>query len=132
MPQGQATTMKPHAIHTPAEVHAVVMGAIDWLEANPERHVRRNWALTEQGHVTTPGDPKATCFCILGRIAHDIGLEIANLTNMHLYFNRAGIAAGRLMTINDTGIVTDRRGNNYLRIVANSAYESFKKREGLA
>lgn len=132
MPQGQATVMKPHSIHTPAEVHATVMGAIDWLEANPDKHVRRNWALDDKGRATTPGDPKATCFCVLGRIAHDIGLECTDLTTMHLYLNRAGIAASRLLTINDTGIVIDRRGNNYLRIVANSAYERFKKREGLA
>ena len=131
MPQGQVTVMKPHSIHTPAEVHATVMGAIDWLEANPDKHIRRDFAATDEGYTTTPGDPKATCFCVLGRIAHDIGLECTDLTTMHLYLNRAGIAATRLMTINDTGIIVDQKGNNYLRIAADSAYEQFKKREGL-
>ena len=52
--------------------------AADWLEANPTKHVARSLAIDADGNKVAPDDPTAECFCALGRLAVELGLEFPN------------------------------------------------------
>lgn len=68
--------------------------AADFFEANPDKRIVDNLAETERGEVVQPSDPRACCFCALGRIAYecDLGSETNNfyheLGNMGLIYQR--------------------------------------------
>jgi len=50
--------------------------ALDWLDANPDKHIRKALALsaaTNGRWEVSPTDPKATCFCVIGRFAKEMG-----------------------------------------------------------
>ncbi len=52
-----------------------VRRAIDWLRANPDRHIKENLAVDSDGNVCSPIAPYAQCFCVLGRIAKEMDLK---------------------------------------------------------
>lgn len=54
----------------------IVKGALDWLEANPDKHI--GGALAKEklgGKVVSVQSEQADCFCAIGRIAHDAGFD---------------------------------------------------------
>lgn len=54
-----------------------VVNAIDWLTTNPDRHIRGTLAVKVVDKVSlpcNPNDPKADCFCVLGRISKELNL----------------------------------------------------------
>lgn len=53
---------------------AAVLRALDWLEANPDRHATGNMAYDEYGNVVSVLDRYAYCFCTLGRIAKECNI----------------------------------------------------------
>ena len=53
-----------------------IIRALDWLEENPDKHIADSYALTKDGYVCDPNEPEADCFCVVGRIAHELGQEI--------------------------------------------------------
>lgn len=56
-------------------VRAAAGRAADWLEANRDKHITIQLALTTEGEIVTPTDPKADCFCALGRLAKELNLD---------------------------------------------------------
>jgi len=57
--------------------------AADWLEANRDKHITGQLALTTDGHIVPPADPKADCFCALGRLAKELSINVP--TNGEVY-----------------------------------------------
>ena len=54
----------------------IVEGALNWLEANPDKHI--GGALAKEkagGKVVSVQSEQAGCFCAIGRIAHDAGFD---------------------------------------------------------
>lgn len=45
--------------------------AADWLEANPDKHISASYAAGADGNYLFPLDPRAECFCAIGRIAKE-------------------------------------------------------------
>lgn len=75
---------------TAKQAYDLAMGALDWLEANPHRHIAVQMASTEFRYpVMWPTQPDAACFCAAGRILHDSGLpasrflDDAGIPNAH-------------------------------------------------
>lgn len=102
MPQGQATIMKPHPIHTPADVHTTVMGAIDWLEANPDKQLTGMYAGRDDKSYCSYRSEEATCFCVLGRIAKE-----AEMRSIHIitpYMKLIGVHDDDVSDLNDAGV----------------------------
>ncbi|MGN6819447.1 MAG: hypothetical protein ACTHJR_12325 [Sphingomonas sp.] len=60
---------------TNAEAKAAALRAADWLEANPDRHVRGLLAATQKGYEVKPLDREAECFCALGRLAKEADID---------------------------------------------------------
>jgi hypothetical protein len=60
--------------------------AIDWLEAHPERHISGALARDVDGRGCSPVAPRAHCFCITGRIAHDLGNDWSEVERL-VHFN---------------------------------------------
>jgi len=51
---------------------AIMRHAADWLEANPDRHITDDMALTKDGVRCATHVPDAYCFCAVGRIRHEV------------------------------------------------------------
>src|ERR1044072_4949236 len=53
------------------ELEEATKRALDWLEANPDKHIADDYARTEAGKsiIRSEGFEEACCFCIVGRIA---------------------------------------------------------------
>lgn len=50
--------------------------ALDWLEANPDKHIKNVLARkARNSYEVSPLHPSATCFCALGRIAKESGAQ---------------------------------------------------------
>lgn len=48
---------------------AIMNRTVDWLEANPDNAIRGAMAKDKHGNHCSPFDPRATCFCFVGRLA---------------------------------------------------------------
>jgi hypothetical protein len=53
----------------------VTRRAVAWLQKNPDRHHKGDFALTKNGNRTLPTRTTAYCFCFLGRVAKEAGLD---------------------------------------------------------
>lgn len=85
----------------------VVIGAIDWLIANPDKMARLTLARDRAGFKVKPTDPAACAWCLTGRIAHDLnyplGLTAQQFYNeITRYLDPIGLSSGALMSANDT------------------------------
>ncbi len=85
----------------------VVIGAIDWLLANPDKMARLTLARNQQGQKVKPTDPDACSWCLTGRIARDLnyplGLTAQQFYNeITRYLDPIGLSSGALMSANDT------------------------------
>lgn len=87
--------------HTPAKVYAHSMAAIDWLEANPEKQLTGMFAATADRRYVRHRDPDAACFCVLGRIAKDVGLH--NICHITSYMRIIGVEDDDVADMNDAG-----------------------------
>lgn len=57
--------------------------ALDWLEANPDKHIKSMLArISRHGYEVSPLSPVATCFCALGRIAKESGAKDTSFTGI--------------------------------------------------
>lgn len=64
---------------TRQQAETITRRALDWLEANPDKHIRGEPAQNKYGMGCDPLAPSATCFCAIGRIAKEADLEgVAN------------------------------------------------------
>lgn len=54
--------------HTRAQRIGLLHKALDWLDANPEKHTFGALAEDQHGKSVEPNDPAATCWCVLGRM----------------------------------------------------------------
>lgn len=65
--------------HTPKEtilnIVETTRRAVAWLQKNPDRHITGDLALTKKGTRTIPTRSSAYCFCFLGRVAKEAGLD---------------------------------------------------------
>lgn len=66
---------------TPERLHHI-HDALDWLEANPAKHIKNILARDQRGYEVSPLSPMATCFCALGRIAKESGAEDSSFTGV--------------------------------------------------
>lgn len=85
--------------------------ALNWLEANPQRHITGTMATVgPDGMAIDANSPAATCFCAMGRILHEMKRSnyFADEALMPL-----GIPHSAVMALND---VTD--GSHLTRIEA--------------
>lgn len=74
--------------------------SIDWLRANPDRHITGSLAVDEKGKVCDPTSEGAHCFCMLGRLARDAG--VADKSNEIDNFDQYA------ETVLAVGLTTDR------------------------
>ncbi len=56
---------------TPLEA---IRNAVTWLRANPDRHITGDLAQRIDHTPVAANAPDAHCFCVLGRISHELGL----------------------------------------------------------
>lgn len=65
--------------HTPKEtilnIVEATRRAAAWLRKHPDRHITGNLALTKKRNPTLPTRSTAHCFCFLGRVAKEAGLD---------------------------------------------------------
>ena len=58
------------------EIREAAARAADWLEANPDKQVRFKMAQNKYGDTVSTIDPEASCFCAVGRLAHELELDV--------------------------------------------------------
>lgn len=85
----------------------VVIGAIDWLIANPDKMARLTLARNQQGQKVKPTNPDACSWCLTGRIAHDLNYPLGFTAQQFYseitrYLDSIGLSSGVLMSANDT------------------------------
>lgn len=85
----------------------VVIGALDWLLANPDNWTRLTLARNSDGLGVLPTDPAACSWCLTGRVAHD--LKIPSRFGAQYFYNEVtrfldpiGLTSGLLMSANDS------------------------------
>lgn len=88
--------------HTPEEVYAHSMKAIDWLEASPEKQMIGMFAGTEDKQYTPIHADNAVCFCLLGRIAKESGMR--NINQITNYMRLIGVEDDDISYMNDSGV----------------------------
>lgn len=83
--------------------------ALDWLEANPDKHITRDLAQNKHGRIVWPTRKTADCFCALGRFAKEMDLpcrgprDSANYEIIYDTLAPLGISGSSVFTINDRG-----------------------------
>lgn len=110
--------------HTPAETFEVSMRALDWLEAHPDRHVKRRYATDIVGRSCNPESPRAFCFCALGRITREAG--IPNRDHVGVYLKEIDVEAVDISAMNDHGIPIPQ-----IRDYITRQYTEMAKRQGV-
>ena len=60
--------------HTTEQRIALLHKALDWLDANPDKHITGTLAEDENGKSVEPDSPDAQCWCVLGRMVVEGGL----------------------------------------------------------
>lgn len=53
-------------------IKTAILNATSWLRANRDRHITGDLAVTANGGFCPPNDPRADCFCVLGRISKEL------------------------------------------------------------
>jgi hypothetical protein len=56
--------------------------ALNWLAAHPDNHIGVELATNDRGSSRSTLDPEATCFCALGRIAVEAGIDTDDVTGV--------------------------------------------------
>ncbi len=78
--------MRPALYQTDHERLHHIHDALDWLEANPDKHIKNRLALSARGGPeVSPIDPSATCFCALGRIAKESGVQDISYAGIEMF-----------------------------------------------
>lgn len=72
-------TTTPIYDHTRAQRIALLHKALDWLDANPDKHISGTLAENSDGETVEPNSEEAVCFCVLGRMVVEGNLEAAIL-----------------------------------------------------
>ncbi len=72
-------TTTPIYDHTRAQRIALMHKALDWLDANPDKHISGTLAENSDGETVEPNSEEAVCFCVLGRMVVEGNLEAAIL-----------------------------------------------------
>jgi len=57
------------------DLKTAALAAADWLEANRDKHITGDLAIDASGNDVRYNDPDADCFCALGRLGKELGLE---------------------------------------------------------
>ena len=52
-----------------------MLAALRWLASNPDKHAEVDLAYDAEMNVVSTLDPKAECFCALGRYAVEMGVD---------------------------------------------------------
>ena len=52
-----------------------MLAALQWLGANPDNHIKTQLAHDAEDNPVSTLDPKAECFCALGRYAVEMGIN---------------------------------------------------------
>lgn len=107
----------PCYIYTRAERVAVLHKALDWLDANPDKHITGTLAEDAKGEDVSPIDPTAECFCILGRMVIEGKLAPAlepdengqlcgddYYRTLNIYMALLDTTATQLFNMNDCGV----------------------------
>lgn len=100
--------MTDKRIFTVAEVTTAIVKAIDFLDKNPERHIIGDLAIDSNGQDCDPNDPDAQCFCMLGRISHELDLDgypFDRKKGAKDVAEQLGIDQSTVFTINDSNYV---------------------------
>lgn len=87
-----------------AERRAVANKAIDWLEANPDRHITGTMSEDRNGFWIEPANERAYNFCALGRMANEAGItDERPIIALQKYFGDLGGGrfTDKIMSIND-------------------------------
>lgn len=77
--------MRPALYQTDHERLHHIHDALDWLEAHPAKHIKNILARDKRGHEVSPLDSSATCFCALGRIAKESGVEDVSSAGIEIF-----------------------------------------------
>lgn len=92
--------------------------AADWIMSNPDKHIAGTMAMDELGDVVMPLDPKAVCFCAMGRLALEAGVHIPVDSNRKLEMvgEAVGLDCYAINTVwraNDRQVVPDHSTRHY-------------------
>lgn len=88
------------------QLKAAMAKAADFFEANPDKRVTLNLAETEDGRVAWVDEPKACCFCALGRIAYECGLGGED-GPVYRHLSRMGLNYREVYHLNDSPETTN-------------------------
>ena len=64
--------MKPLNTLSRDDATTILSDALDWLEDNPDNHIRGSLAINADGVTLPPTDPDACAFCFAGRVMKEI------------------------------------------------------------
>lgn len=79
MHDADLNTTTPVYDHTRAQRIALLHKALDWLDANPDKHIAGTLAEDGEGNTVEPDAPEAQCWCVLGRMVVEGNLEPATI-----------------------------------------------------
>lgn len=84
---------------------AAILRTADWIEANPDKLIAGEFAISEDGRRTDPTGKHAVCFCTVGRLVHETGVKATVAHERQALFPRVtGLSfeiLRRLTQIND-------------------------------
>lgn len=80
--------------------------ALAWAKANPDKIVSGVLATNADGQRVTTRDPDATCFCLVGRIAHEADADVVTTQEgMKTFLDDINdVEANKLWANNDDGV----------------------------
>ncbi len=94
-----------------------VAAACDWLEENRDNHITGALAKTASGKTCRPNSPEASCYCVLGRISHELNLDDYPIDDPEY-------GAQFRATLLASGLGPDRGGDDYPIFNMNDAFWS--------
>lgn len=111
-----------------------LIASVTYLINHPEAQLHRHLAVNAAGFPVMPHDPRATCWCALGRAACDLTAEHAIWPDtfqdvydtMRVVLSRVGLSPRTFTSLNDIRQDTDARTGNLkqLRKILNQHREN--------
>jgi len=87
-------------------IKTALLAATTWLRANPTKHIAGSLAVDKEGKDCSPNAPEAECFCMLGRISHELNLDgypADEDPEVETFFRSKDSSEGEIFSENDLG-----------------------------
>lgn len=88
------------------QLRAAMAKAADFFEANPDKRIKLSLAETNDGLNVPVGNPHACCFCALGRIAYECGIDDED-NQVYQELREMGLIYQRVYRLNDNPHATN-------------------------